>query len=180
MVNVVPKEVVVGVLRAEYRDWAENLSQEEKDAIRKYSRNSIDANPGDKFFVRLNSMLRREYNKPDAEMLKKYANIISGAISKHPLKEGVALFRGCDVNPFGDVTLGTEIRFEQFLSTSVINTKAFKGKYDLRIYAPPGTVGAYIEALSAYPKQREFLLNTGCTLKLLDVEKNCFVTEVKV
>ena len=125
-------------------------------------------------------MLRHQYNKEDSELLQKYADIISVALSRTPLKRNVLLYRGCDANPFAHLVLGSEVMMPQFLSTSVIKTRAFRGKYNLQIYAPIGTSGAYIEQLSAYPKQREFLLNAGCRLKLQDIEDDVYFLEVIV
>ena len=70
------EKVVVPVLREEYDKWIEILTTEEKHAIRKYSYNSFDSRPN-RFFKRLNAMLRGEYNKSDVKMLKKYAKIMS-------------------------------------------------------------------------------------------------------
>lgn len=180
MIDVAPQEIVVNLLRADYREWMNGLSQKERDAIHKYSRNSIDKMPNDRFFVRLNAMLRGMYNREDTDMLQNYAEIISEAIRRQPLKRNVVLYRGTDVNPFLEIELGSEVEIGQFFSSSVIERHALHGNTTLIIYAPAGTRGAYIEQLSAYPKQREFLLDKGNRYKLMDVDANRYVLEVVV
>lgn len=45
------------------------------------------------------------------------------------------------------------------ISTSVVKGAALSKKYEIIIYAPKGSRGAYIEKISKYPKQRELLLD---------------------
>lgn len=180
MFDVAPREIVVNLLRADYRDWLNTLSQVERDAIHKYSRNSIDKMPTDRFFVRLNALLRGEYNRNDSDMLRQYAGTISNAIQRQPLKRNVVLYRGTDVNQFQGLELGSEVKIDQFFSTSVIDHHALHKRDTLVIYAPIGTRGAYIEQLSAYPKQREFLLDKGNVYKLIDIEEHRYILEVMI
>ena len=79
---------VVDTLRGEYDIWIKTLSEKEKYAIEKYSWNSFDVNGRKSFFKRLNAMLRGNLTE-EKEMLDNYANIISNAISKHPIEHPV-------------------------------------------------------------------------------------------
>ncbi|MBQ9989674.1 MAG: hypothetical protein IJP31_01830 [Lachnospiraceae bacterium] len=172
------KESVVPVLREEYNKWIKELTLEEKKAIRKYSYNSLDSRPN-RFFKRSNAMLRGEYNKSDIEILKKYAKVISKAIHRHRLEHDIICYRCVDVDPTKDLIEGTEFTFDQFISTSVIKSKTLRGRYNFIIYAPVGTLGAYIEKISVFPNQREFLLDSSCIYKLLSRKGNVIELEVK-
>ena len=50
----------------------------------------------------------------------------------------------------------------------------------MSIRVPKGACGAYIETLSAYPKQREFLLDKCCAYKVISVENNAVELEVLI
>lgn len=77
------------------------------------------------------------------------------------------------------MTIGTEFYLDQFVSTSVVASKILPNKtYTLVIYAPKGTKGAYIEEVSLFPKQREFLLNNDCRYKL--IKRIGYVIELEV
>lgn len=70
---------VVNVLRRDYSDWIHSLSEFERIAFRKYSYNSYDKKPN-RFFERLNAMLRGSYNRSDKKKLEAYATAMSQAI----------------------------------------------------------------------------------------------------
>ena len=170
------KEAVLQ-LREEFSEWINELSEKEKIAIQKYSYNSMDNKPN-RFFERLNSMLRGSYNKPDKELLQNYADIISKAICKHSLSCSIICYRGVTVDTTSDFVIGTEFSFRQFISTTVIKNKVFRTPYIYIMYVPKGTKGAYIEQLSRFPKQREFLLDRSCRYKLLSRKGNVIKLEV--
>ena len=171
------KETAVNVLRTEYRTWIPLLTEEERKAIRKYSFNSFESGPSS-FFKRLNAMLRGEYNKEDSILLTQYADTISEAIGKHTLQNDVICYRGVDVDMTAGLENGTIFRINQFLSTTIVLSQAFKKKYTYIIYVKQGSRGAYIEELSYYKKQREFLLDKNCKYKLLSRQGNIIEVEV--
>lgn len=175
----IPENKVIDILRIEYDNWIKSLTENEIHAIKKYTYNSMDESPM-QFFRRLNARLREEYNKNDSKMLEKYANIISNAIKKHSLEHNIICYRGSDFNYIDGIKKGTIFTLNQFTSTSVIKSKMFAKKYKFIIYAPKGTKGAYIEKLSSFPKQREFLLDKDCKYKLLYTYKNSVYLEVVV
>ena len=175
----IDKTHIVNDLRLEYDHWINILNEQEVHAIRKYSWNSMDMGIKSKnFFVRLNSMLRGGYNKLDSEMLNKYADIISGALRKSPTKRSFICYRGSDYDLSNNVGIGGKFKVKQFVSTSVIGSRIFSGKYKLIIYVPSGTYGAYIEKLSHYPKQREFLLDKGHIFEVVSRYENTIELEV--
>lgn len=170
-------DIVISILRNDYDNWIKKLSLEEIKAIVKYSYNSIDSTHN-RFFFRLNAMLRNEYNGNDTIILEKYADIISRALKYSPLKHNIICYRGVDNLGYTDIKLGKIIKINQFYSTSVIKTRALKKKYLEIIYVPKGAYGAYIEKLSKYPKQREFLLDKDTDYKIIGYKDNIIELEV--
>ena len=175
--NYLSEKIVVNEMRLEYKEWCSLLSVEEYKAIRKYSYNSYDKKPN-RFFERINTMLRGTYNRSDSTKLKVYANVISKAICRHNLQQPIICYRGSDIDVTSGIETNTEFMFNQFISTSVIKSKVFKCRYLYIIYAVPGTKGAYIEEISCSPKQREFLLDKNCKYKLLSRKENIIELEV--
>lgn len=169
---------VVNVLRNEYDKWIDVLSEEEKYAIEKYSWNSFDmSNNRRSFFKRLNAMLRGDLTE-EKEMLDKYADIISRAISKHSIEHEVVCFRGSDYDLSDGVAVGESFVSLQFVSTSVIRSKILKGQYEFIIHIPKGANVAYIEKLSRFKNQRELLIDRNTVFVVLS--RNGFQVELEV
>lgn len=173
----IQENCIVNVLREEYKEWYTLLSKEELRAIRKYSYNSYDKGKN-RFFLRLNAMLRGELKVYKSDNLEYYAALISSALQKHTCKHNFICYRGIDVGLPEHAKVGDEISFGQFLSTSVIKSKALHRKYMFKIYVPSGTTGAYIEEISYFPKQREFLLDKNCVFRILLIHENVVELEV--
>ena len=171
-------EAVVSILRKEYDAWIESLSEKKKYAIEKYSWNSFDNNNGRiPFFVRLNAMLRGIHTE-EREMLAEYANIISNAISRHPIEHSVVCYRGSDYDMSDGATVGEVFIGSQFISTSVIWSRKLKGPYEFIIHVPQGAQAAYIEKLSRYKRQRELLINKDTLYKI--ISRNGHLIELEV
>ena len=151
----------------EYILWEKHLSKKEKHLIRKYTFNSHDDNKPNRFFERLNRALRGNYTGADKEKLLVYGKIISNAICRHPISRQIICYRGIDDDLMKDVVVGTTFRFDQFISTSVIEKGALKKKFKYVIVVPEGTKGAYIENISAFKGQYEFLLDYSCEFKVI-------------
>ncbi len=172
------KKAVVSTLRKEYDNWIESLNEKEKYAIEKYSWNSFDNNNGRiSFFQRLNSMLRGVKTE-EKEMLSGYADVISTAISKHPLEHSVVCYRGSDYDLTDGTKVGELFISQQFVSTSVIRSKKIKGLYEFIIHVPKGCHAAYIEKLSRYKKQRELLIDRDTVFKV--ISRNGYLIELEV
>ena len=163
-------------LRKEYRSWIEELTIEEIRAIKKYSYNSFDRKPN-RFYERLNAMLRGLETDERGKLLQ-YADIISGAINKHTLSQPIICYRGSAVDMTEGFQIGDTIISDQFISTSLVESKAFAYRYKYTIYVPKGTRGAYIEEISCFPKQREFLIDRNTKFRLLSEYNNSFELEV--
>lgn len=173
--RALPKEKVVDVLREDSKRWIEKLSEAEKHAIRKYTYNSGDKKPS-RFFERLNAMLRGE--KPKDEKLEQYSAIISKALMKNKLDHDIICYRNMDFNPYKDYPVGKVIRAEQFISTSVSKNAALQKKVEMVFFVHKGACGAYIESISQYPKQREFLLDKSCRLRVISNQEGRIILEV--
>lgn len=173
--QALPQEQVVNVLRRESLAWIDMLTDEEKRAIRKYTYNSGDKKPN-RFFERLNAMLRGDL--PEDNRLREYAEKISEALKKNKLRHDVICYRNMDFNPYDDYQLGEVFVADQFISTSVSKGAALDKEFKMIFFVPQGTCGAYIENISKYPNQREFLLDKGCKLRVLSKQKDSIVLEV--
>lgn len=173
--RAVPENQVVGVLQEDSKEWIESLSKEERRAIRKYTYNSGDKKPN-RFFERLNAMLRGDL--PEDEKLREYANTISTALRKSKLHEDIICYRNMDFNPYENYPVGKIFTEKQFISTSVNQKAALNKPFKIIILAPKGIKGAYIEELSKYPMQKEFLLDKNCRMRILSKQKDSILVEV--
>ena len=170
-----PADTVVPVLREDSNEWIDRLSSEEIRAIKKYTKNSGDPKD-DKFYARLNSMLRGDI--PEDDTLKYYSDVISGAIAKFELKHDIICYRSVKHNPVEGMKIGDIYEPKQFISTSVVSSRTLKGDYNIVIIAKKGSKGAYIELLSKYPNQREFLFDKNLKYRILKIRNNKIVLEV--
>lgn len=173
--RALPKEKVVDVLREDSKRWIEKLSEAEKHAIQKYTYNSGDKKPN-RFFERLNAMLRGE--KPKDEKLEQYSATISKALTKNKLDHDIICYRNMDFNPYKDYPVGKVICAEQFISTSVSKNAALQKKVEMVFFVHKDACGAYIESISKYPKQREFLLDKSCRLRVISNQEGRIILEV--
>lgn len=173
--RALPQNQVVNVLRKESDEWIDGLTDIEKKALKKYTYNSGDRKPN-RFFEKINAMLRGDI--PESKMLSGYANSISGGLKKSRLQHDVICYRKVSVNPIENRDAGSIIKLKQFISTSVIPGRALSGVCEITIYVPKGTNAAYIEKLSAFPNQRELLLDKDCIYRVISNKGNEIVLEV--
>lgn len=173
--RAVPQEKVVDILRTESEEWIHGLSEKEKHAIKKYTYNSGDKKPN-RFFERLNAMLRGDL--PEDKKLREYADVISGALKKSKLPHDLLCYRNMEFNPYNDYEVGKIFVEEQFVSTSVTESAALNKPFKMVFLVPKGAKGAYIESMSKYPEQREFLLDKKCKLRIVSKQKDNIMVEV--
>jgi len=158
-------EQTVPYLREESEKWMNSLTDEETRSIMKYTKNSGD--PADnKFYDRLNSALRN--GDELSENMKKHTDNLSNAISKFNLTHDIECYRSDSKDHYPDLKSGDTFISKGFLSTSAAKSGTLKGKYKTTIQVPKGSKGAYIEKLSKYPGQREFLLDRNTELRILE------------
>ena len=170
-----PPEKVVPVLREDSKEWVQKLTSEETRSVKKYTKN-IDDPADDKFYARLNAMLRGEIPKDDT--LEYYSNQISSAISKFELKHDIVCYRTLDSNVYKNFKVGSVFNEPQFISTSVAKSKVLKKPFSLVIHVPEGSNGAYIELLSSYPVQREFIINSNSVFRVKSKSKDTMELEL--
>lgn len=175
--RAVPQDQVVDVLRRDSEDWITGLTDVEKRAIKKYTYNSGDEKPN-RFFERLNAMLRGD--APENESLRRYADTISEAIKKNSLERDVICYRNMDIDIYAGYKPGDIFVESQFISTSVVPGAALNKPYKITIYAPKGCKGAYIEKVSKYPRQREFLLDKNNVFRVISKKESEIELEVIV
>ncbi len=175
--RAVPQDQVVDVLRRDSEDWITGLTDVEKRAIKKYTYNSGDEKPN-RFFERLNAMLRGD--APENESLRRYADTISEAIKKSSLERDVICYRNMDIDIYAGYKPGDIFVESQFISTSVVPGAALNKPYKITIYAPKGCKGAYIEKVSKYPRQREFLLDKNNVFRVISKKESEIELEVIV
>lgn len=173
--NPLPQDKVVNVLRKESRDWINSLSDEEIRAVMKYTFNSADT-VKPRFYERLNAMLRGDI--PEDKTLRYYADVISSALKKNVLKHDIVCYRSMDFDVLSDYSVGDIYFPKQFFSTSVTLKGSFCGEYQTIIHTLAGTKGAYVEVLSAFPNQREYLLDKDCVYRV--ISKTAKLTELEV
>lgn len=158
------QETVVPILRKESDEWIKQLSKEEERAIKKYTKNSGDPKD-DKFYARLNSMLRGEY--PSDSTLEYYSKLISNGLSKYELNNDIICYRALSFDAYEGFNIGDIFIEPQFVSTSVTKSKALNLPFKITIRVPRGGRGAYIENLSKYPNQREFLIDKNVPFRVI-------------
>lgn len=169
------QDKAVNILREESEEWIKNLTNKEKYAIKKYTYNSGDKKPN-RFFERLNAMLRGD--REEDKKLREYANIISGALGKNRLKHDIICYRNMEFNPYEKYQVGDIFEDKQFISTSVSQHSALVKKFKMIFLVPKSSRGAYIECISKYPKQREFLLDRNCKMRILSKQEDSILVEV--
>ena len=162
-------------MREESKKWINKLSSEEIRAIKKYTKNSGDPKD-DKFYARLNSMLRGDTPKDDT--LKYYSNVISNAISKFELKNDIICYRAVDSELYSEYQIGELFIEPQFTSTSIVKSKALNKPFKIQIKVPKRSRGAYIEHISSYPMQREFIIDKQSVFRVINKSNNFIELEM--
>ena len=173
--RAIPQNQVVNRLRKEYSAWKQSLDDFELKAVEKYTYNFNDSGR-DKFYMRLNAMLRGDIQKNDR--ILKYADGISSAIKKGVIPCDVVCYRNMDTNPYSNFAVGDIFVEDQFVSTSVIESRALQKKYKFVIYVPKGSRAAYIESVSKFPTQREVLIDKGSIYRVISKKEDIIELEV--
>lgn len=171
-----PDDKVVNILRKDSEKWIQTLSNDEIKDISKYTFNGVD-NDGKRLYYKINGYVEGYYNpnndKEEETIKRIYKNIHSGILKNEHTKD-IIVYRK-DENP-----LNLEGVSNKFISSSVTKKGAFEGNPNVAIIVPKGSNGAYVENLSKYPKQREFLLNSGTRLERIYSEKDNYIYKVVI
>ena len=168
------------LLKKEYQEWVITLSSKEIHAIRKYTKNSIRENGKNSFYMSLNRMLESKNHKTfnNYKTLEIYAEVISTALSKHLTQHDIRCYRGTEMPPVTGINVGECFVYKGFISTSIFEKYAFKRKYITVIHVPKGIHAAYIDDISRYKGQYEYLIDKGYEYKLLSIKGNVYEMEV--
>ena len=165
-------------LYEEAERWEKSLNMYEKTYIRKYTFNEFDANkrPHERFYARVNKALRT--GRMTERSLDKRIEYISSGLKKFNLEDDLMLYRRTDDNYMVGKLLG-DIYYEPgFISTSITEEGTLKGEYLYIIFAHKGVRGAFVEKLSKFEKQREFLIDKSIQYRILLVKDKVIVMEV--
>lgn len=165
---------IVDVMRRESDKWIEKLNEFEKRSISKYTDNGTDSD-GLKLFQKLNGYIDGYYNPlsdTEEEMILQNIENIQLSLLKNKIEKDIIVYRN-------EVLPEKLTDYNRFLSTSVTQTGALGKKPNVAIIVPSGHTGGYVEKLSNYPKQREFLLPQGTQLEevFTDSELKIFVAK---
>ena len=90
----------------------------------------------------------------------------------------IICYRNLDINLYRDYDVNDIFIEDQFISTSVVKSAALDKPYKVTIYVPKGSLCAYIESISKFPKQRELLLDKGNKYRVLSKKENEIELEV--
>lgn len=167
--NPLPDDKVVNILRKDAKEWIQTLSDDEVKAINKYTFNGKDED-GLRLFEKINGFLDGRYkpfNDKEKEIILRNTTNINKGLLKNKLKHDIIVYRK---DHYPKLLEGSN---KKFLSTSVTKKGVIKGSPNVAIIVPKGTRGSYVESLSEYKKQREYLLNIDTDLeKLFDDNGN--------
>ena|GEM_PF-6972771 len=143
-------------------DHLKTLSNAERRAIRGYTSNEyLGINEG----LRANGQIKKPTEAVTARNLDTALSKGSG------LPHDTTLYRAASLDP-STINVGQVIRDRGFASTSTGVKSEFEGwgSTFIKIRAPKGTPGAYVESLTSTKGQNEWLLPRGAILKFTKVD----------
>ncbi|MCQ9290695.1 ADP-ribosyltransferase domain-containing protein [Staphylococcus hyicus] len=157
--------------------WGHSLTQDELNAVISYT---------DVAYKSINAYLNNN-SLPIRDEDKALIPIVSQALSKFELSDPIRVYRGIGEHEYRDVIKNGELySFSSFKSTSVDTkvTEYFSGGEGqgklLIVDVPIGTRGAYLESISIYPEEQEFLLDRNQKFRILSDDGNNLHVEVIV
>ena len=159
-----------------------NFLQSEWDALPDEQKQAIENYTGS-YFTPMNDYIFKERGKVDYASLDPYkqriAQYVENAekgLANFGMAEDTVLYRGARMEavsgmlgiPIDDLDdanklrgmIGREIVNAPFMSTAIDIPDAWIG-VQLKIYTHAGTQGMYVDPISQYPGEREFLVNAG-------------------
>lgn len=153
--NPLPDNKVVNTLRRDAKKWIQTLSDDEIKAIKKYTYNGKDED-GLRLFEKINGYLENRYdpiNESEEEIILRNAYNIEQGLLKNKLKHDIVVYRK------EEFTGSLNGKVQKFLSTSVTKRGVLGNEANVAIIIPKSSQGSYIELLSQYKNQREYLIN---------------------
>lgn len=167
---------VVETMRLHSKEWIDNLNDFEKNSIRKYTDNGTDKD-GMKLFQKMNGYLDRYYipiNQHEEQMLEKNIANLQLALLQNKIKEDIIVYRN---DTYKELLNGKN---SKFLSCSVTQHGTIGKKPNVAIIVPSGSNGGYVELLSNYPNQREFIIPIKSELEKVFSDSEILILRMKV
>lgn len=168
--------------------WKNSLTRQEVEALSNYTWKEYgDTSVAN--FEDINNYLRNgEISKVGKTKIENAISNIDNAIDKYKLEKDLVLYRGIDTPTLIEQAIGekkwtrNEDAISGYLKNKTIENKAFtstslsqkeasnfglgNNSCILRINAPAGTKGAYIDTVSKISKEKEFLLARNINFKI--------------
>lgn len=185
------QDVIDNAIEKPLREWRDSfdwdkwydLSVEERSALYEYT--------GDAF-EDINNFLRGgDYEELNCEpdYVSELIDDCTSALDKFSIKEDVQLFRGwgefsrvaqqlgVSVGELKDSVddlslLGVRFTEDGFCSTAASSSYAWDKQVMLKIFAPKGTNGLYVDPISANEGEKEVLLQRGTTFEIVGIHKH--------
>lgn len=163
-------KVIDGTIARQIQDAATPWTREQREALRTYTGGS---------YRQMNNTLR-EGRRPTPTI----QNAIDGM---RPVDRPFLVRRGTGYSQFGVnsqeelmALVGETVADKGFMSTSVGGEAAFGGAVKMEIEVVKGTKGAYVQHISHYPGEREFVISPGTKMKVLRVDTLGYQTVVRL
>jgi hypothetical protein len=160
-------------IRTYARNWAENLSDSQRDAIYDYTK---EVPP---YYKNINGVLRGHKSNYDAGNEER-SELIHQALSSARIPCDITVYRGCNSDVLGDLAFAPDEALTDgvfvdrgYVSTSMSRGLAFGGDLLLEIHLPAGTHAANIESLSAAGRyEEEVLIDRGQMFHIVGAHKD--------
>lgn len=154
--------------------WLDALTQAEKDAVYQYT----DATT---LSTAVNNAYRNRATLNADE--QRFSDALSSALQKWGQADTMVVYRGTNGGEFAGVDVsqlvGTVLKDQGFISTSLLKDSAFERRYEYEITIHQGTTGAAIRTISRYSNEQEFLLDHTMSLRITEVVQDGELYRIK-
>lgn len=155
--------------------WLENISEEEKEAVTKYT---------SEYYETMNKYLRTGTLRASSrtiEHAKKVIESCSNALNKAMLPEDTIVRRGSDYNMLSELgidfskqnkenVIGAIVTDKGFTSTSPYPSGGFSMDIEYLIKVPKNSHAMYVAPISEYENEKELLINKGAMYRVDEIE----------
>lgn len=154
-------------------DWLQKITEEEERGVRIYTGGTYQS---------MNAYLRGIKTAEDVgERIVKYVDWCASALEKASTPRDMIVRRGDNYNMLKDLGIdfskgnlenikGSMVESKAFLSTSPDPRGGFDKDIEYVVKVPKGSQGMYVDSISQYEGEKEFLLNRGGRFVIEDVE----------
>ncbi|MBX0319761.1 ADP-ribosyltransferase [Shouchella clausii] len=147
--------------------WINDLTPREMEAIKTYTSSE---------YREINGYLRNTNAEQDTTLDQTIAHIKTG-LEKFDLKENIVTYRGLSKNIWGipaEMLEGMELEDKGFMSTSIsksVSLAGFTGDVEIEVRIPAGSTGAYVNRISEFDHEMEFLLTAGTKYRVISANE---------